>query len=228
METTRDTGRRVGALLLLQAVFGALGNMVLLQPAIAPPGFLVNAAPHALGLRVAVLCMLAAAALSLAVAIAAWPVLRTGSRTLAMWLVALASAGLALNAVEGAALLSMLSLSEAHAAADPALAAQFEPLAALVRGARNAMHYLKLVVGVGAVLVLQAALARFALAPRLLAVAAVVATFVQLVAVTVPLFGPRIDFRLLAPACVLYLLLAVWLLVRGFAPTPQFAAERAS
>lgn len=229
METTRDTGRRVGALLLLQAVSGALGNLVLLKPAIAPPGFLGNAAAHALELRLAVLCMLASAALSVAVAIAAWPVLRAASRTLAMWLFALATAGLALNAVEGTTLLSMLSLSEAYSAADPVLAGQHELLASTVRGARNATHYLKLIVGVGAILVLQAALARHALAPRLLAGAAVVATCVQLVAVTLPLFGARIDFRLLAPAGVLYLLLAAWLLMRGFATTPRLpAAERAS
>ena len=50
MRTTQSIGRIIGALMLAQMVGGMLVNFVLLAPATAPPGFLVNAAAHSLQL----------------------------------------------------------------------------------------------------------------------------------------------------------------------------------
>ena len=41
------TGRLIGALLLLQVIFGILLNFVFTAPLFGEPGFLINAAPHA-------------------------------------------------------------------------------------------------------------------------------------------------------------------------------------
>ena len=226
MDTTRNTGRLIGALLLLQALCSYFGNIVLLRPALAAPGFLVNAAPNALGVQLAVMAMLAAGALSIAIAVSLWPILRQHGDAAGLWLLALATTNLALTAVECASLLSMLSLSEAFTAADPALAAQYDAVATAVRRSRNWLHYLKLMSGVGMIALLQVMLARLALAPRLLAAAAAVATAVQLVAVTLPVFGSPINFALMTPAGVLFLGLALGLLVRGFSTGPR-APDRA-
>jgi hypothetical protein len=115
----------------------------------------------------------------------------------------------------------MLSLSEAYTAADAALAAQYEAVATAVRRSRYWLHYMKLISGVGMIALLQVTLARLALAPRLLAAAAAVATAVQLVAVTLPVFGSPVNFTLMMPAGLLFLALAVWLVVRGFRESPR-------
>ena len=47
MTTARSAGRIAGALILVQGIGGYLVNFGLIAPATAPPGFLVNAAPHA-------------------------------------------------------------------------------------------------------------------------------------------------------------------------------------
>jgi hypothetical protein len=72
-------------------------------------------------------------------------------------------------------------------------------------------------VGLGALLnVALAALYRSALIPRALAVVGFAAALLQLTAVTRPLFGHRILFAMLLPLGLTHLVLAGWLLAKGF------------
>jgi hypothetical protein len=64
--------------------------------------------------------------------------------------------------------------------------------------------------------VLYAVLYRFALVPRALAAFGLLAVLFQLTAVAMPLFGYGVLFLLLAPLGVSQLMLACWLIVRGF------------
>jgi hypothetical protein len=77
-------------------------------------------------------------------------------------------------------------------------------------------HYMKLIVGVATIGLLLATLLRQALLPRALAAVALVAVALQLVVVTLPVFGWKMNFAYLAPAGVMFLVVAVWLSVRGF------------
>ena len=217
MPTTNHPGRAVGLMMLAQATCGALMFGVLLKPALAAPGFLVNMAPHATQVALAVVLGLVAGALSIGMVVAAWPVLRGAGRAIALWVFALAAANLALAAVENVTLLGMLSLSQEYAKAGIDAAARFDVVAAAVRSLRYWAHYMKLIVGVAMFAVLVAALLRHRLLPRALAALALAATALQLVAVTLPVFGHKMQFVLLGPASVMYLFVAVWLVWRGFA-----------
>jgi hypothetical protein len=216
MRATRITGRTIGALLLLLGVGGAVGNFVLLGPVIAPPGFLANAAAHATNVSLSALTGLATGAISLAVAILAWPVLRERSESLALWLVSLATASFALAAVEQVALLSMLSLSKAYAAASGANEGLFQALRGVVAAARNGAHYVHLMFGGGVLLVFFCALWRQTLVPRALAGFGIFGCLLQIVAVTLPVFGQRVVFPMLAPLGIAMVGTAAWLLVKGF------------
>jgi hypothetical protein len=216
MAIANNPGRLVGLMLLAQALCGALMLGVLLKPALAAPGFLANAAPHATHVSLAALVGLIGGALSIGVVVVAWPVLRAASRAATLWLFALAAANLALAAVENVGLLAMLSLSQEYAKAGAATIAQFDVAAVVVRSLRYWAHYMKLIVGVAMMLVLLATLLRHALLPRALAAVALVAVAMQLVVVTLPVFGWKMNFALLAPAGVMFLLVALWLVVRGF------------
>jgi hypothetical protein len=216
MPIVNNPGRLVGLMLLAQGVCGALMLGVLLKPALAAPGFLVNAAPHATYVSLAALVGLVGGALSVGVVVVAWPVLRAASRGAALWLFALAAANLALAAVENVGLLAMLSLSQEYARVGVASATQFDLAAVVVRSLRYWAHYMKLIVGVVMMGVLFATLLRQALLPRALAAVALAATALQLVVVTLPVFGWKMNFAYLAPAGVMFLVVAVWLSWRGF------------
>ena len=216
MNSERRAGRIVGTLFIAQMVGSFLVNFQFEAPLFGDPGFLVNAAPHALQVGVSALVAIAIASLSIAVAVTLVPILRGRSEAVALWLVALGGAVLAVAVVEHASVMSMVSLSRAYAAAAPAARDQFEALRVVVSSARNWVHFLARALDGAMLFAIYVALFRFRLVPRALAVLGLVATALQVIGVTMPLFGHDVMFPLLAPLGLAQLVVAVWLLARGF------------
>jgi len=208
--------RIIGVLILVQMVGGGLVNFVFEAPLFGAPGFLVNAAPHALLIALGALLGLAIGALSTGIAITAFPIFRQYSQAMALWFVALAVVGLTLSAVESMNVMSMLSLSEAYGKGGAADREHFEALRGVAASARNWAHYIHLMLEGSTFFVMYAVLYRFALIPRALAAFGLVAVVLQIAAVAMPLFGQGIVFLMLAPLGVSQLLLAVWLIAKGF------------
>lgn len=217
MANATSAGRIAGALILVQGVGGYLTNFGLLGAATAPPGFLVNAAPHAMRVGAAALVGIVAGAMATAIAITVWPIFKKHSETMALWLLALSIAALSLAAVENGRVMSMLSLSQAYAASGATDPAAFEGLRGVVAAGRNWAHFTHLIVGGSTFFVLYATAFRFALIPRALAGFGMAAVALQIATVSLPFLGGRVIFPLLAPAGIAHLLLAVWLLTKGFA-----------
>jgi hypothetical protein len=221
MSVAANPGRIVGALILAQMAGGVLVNFVLAAPLFGPPGFLINAAPHSLQIAASVVLGLATGALSLAIAITVFPLFRQHGLQLALWFVALAGVSLAAMVVEQISVMSMLWLSEAYASASVAGRDTFEGLRIVVASARNGAHYIGLVVAGSTIFALYNALYRFGLVPRPLAAFGMAAALLQIVAVAMPLFGYPVIFLLLAPLGLSQLILAVWLIMRGFRDPAQ-------
>jgi hypothetical protein len=114
----------------------------------------------------------------------------------------------------------MVSFSEAYAQAGAADRAVLQSVRVVVAAARNWAHYLGRVADGFTMLVLYAALLRYALVPRALAAFGLVAVTLMLTSVGMPLFGREVLFQLLAPVGLSQLLLALWLIVRGFRGQP--------
>lgn len=216
MSTAKNAGRTAGALIILQALGGYLSNFGLLGPATAPPGFLVNAAPHALRVGMAALVGMVAGALATAIAITVLPVFRKYSERMAMAFLALAIAALSLAVVENGRVMSLLSLSQAYVASGATDPAAFAGLRGVVAASRNWAHFTHLMVGGSTFFVFYATTFRFALIPRALAGFGMAAVALQVATVSLPLLGGRVMLPLLAPAGIAHLALALWLLVKGF------------
>jgi Domain of unknown function (DUF4386) len=219
MTTAKNAGRIAGALILVQGIGGYVVNFGLIAPATAPPGFLVNAAPHALRVGMTALLGIFMGAFATAIAITVWPVFRKHSERMALSFLALAIAALALAVVENGRLMSMLSLSQAYAASGAADPAAFEGLRGVVAASRNWAHFTHLIIGGSTFFVLYATTFRFALIPRAIAAFGMGAVALQMATVSMPLLGGHVIFPLLAPAGIANLALAVWLLTKGFADT---------
>ena len=217
MTTAKNAGRVAGALILVQGIGGYVVNFGLIAPATAPPGFLVNAAPHALRVGMTALLGIFMGAFATAIAITVWPVFRKHSERMALSFLALAIAALALAVVENGRLMSMLSLSQAYAASGAADPAAFEGLRGVVAASRNWAHFTHLIIGGSTFFVLYATTFRFALIPRALAAFGMAAVALHMATVSLPLLGGHVIFPLLAPAGIANLALAVWLLAKGFA-----------
>ncbi|MBI2994236.1 MAG: DUF4386 domain-containing protein [Gammaproteobacteria bacterium] len=213
------TGRIVAALILIQMALGPFLNFGLLEPVFAQPGFLQNAAGHSTEMGIAALLGIALGAVSLGIAITAWPVFSRHSQRFALWVLALSTVGLALATVESATVLSLRSLSENYANTPGADIALFTALRGIAAAARNWAHYTHLIVAGLLLLSFYGLLCRFALVPRVLAAFGVFAALCQLTAVSMPLFGQPIIFALLSPLGLSHLVLAIWLLAKGFRDT---------
>jgi hypothetical protein len=216
MEAPRTASRIIAVLILTQMVSGGLINFVLEAPLVGAPGFLVNAAPHASQIALAAVLGLAAGALSLGIAITAYPVFRRYSQAMALWFVALSVAGLSAAAVENMNVMSMLSLSLEYTKANATDRDAVQALRVVVASARNWAHFIGLIIAGSTLFVMYAVLYRFALVPRALAAFGLAAVVLQIVTVAMPLFGQGVVFLLLAPLGLCQLALAVWLIAKGF------------
>lgn len=222
MTTAKNAGRIAGALIIVQMIGGYLTQFALFGPATAPPGFLVSAAPHALRVGVCALLGIVTGAFAAAVAITVFPIFRKYSERMSLAFLALAIAALALSVVESGTVMSMLTLSQAYAASGSADPAAFEGLRSVVASSRNWAHFTHLIVGGSTFLVFYITMYRFALIPRALAGFGMMAVALQIATISMPFFGIRVLFPLLAPVGIAHLMLAIWLLAKGFAdPLPS-------
>lgn len=224
MASPIKTGRIIGALLLLQVAAGILLNFVFTAPLFGEPGFLINAAPHADQIAQSALMGIAMGFVSLAIASLLYPLLRPLSQPLALFYFALVSAGFALTVAENISVMSMLSLSKAYAETGGAQEALYQGLRIVVKETRNWTHYLSLIVSGATLFAFYVAMFRFRMVPRLLAGFGLLASLSQIAAVTMPLFGRAVDFRLIMPLGICEILLALWLIFKGF----RTASEQAT
>jgi hypothetical protein len=221
MRAAVRAGRIVGVLIIIQMVGGGFVNFALEAPLFGAPGFLVNAASHFQQLGLAVLLGLVTEALWVGIAITAFPVFNRRTQAMALWFIALAVVILAVAVVENAAVMSMLSLSEAYTKASVAEREQIQMVKIVVTSARNWAHYMARIFDGGAIFVFYVVLYRFALVPRALAGFGLVAVTLMVTAVAMPLFGHDVVFPMLAPLGLSQLILAVWLITKGFRDRPS-------
>jgi hypothetical protein len=208
-------------LLLIQMAASYLVNFVLLEPLTsAAGGLLVSAAASPLRVGTSALAGIGMGAISVGIAITVWPILSRYSSRLALWMVALALVGLSLQALQQIGILCVLSLSEMLNSTPDVSNSVYKTVALLARSIRNWAHYTELIIGGGMYFVFLVALFRFRLVPRPLAGFALVAAVLQISTVSAPFFGHDVVFPLLAPLGIALLVLAIWLIVRGFDDAP--------
>lgn len=212
-----NIGRIVGGLLLVHFAVGLMVPFILLDRVRRPAGLLAGAAGNPVQMRAAVLLLFVGSAIAIGIAIAAQPVFRRYSPAMALWLVALAVAGFALQAVDNSALLSMLSLSQEYVKADAAKLDLFQTLGVVVGSGRKWAHYTSLLVAVSWIFLLCSLLYRSRLVPRALAGFGLVGCMLQITGVTLRgLLGYTPETRLAMPLAPAYVALAAWLMVKGF------------
>jgi hypothetical protein len=222
----KSVGRTVGVLLFLHLAAGLTVPFILLNPLIAPPGFLANAAGSPNQVRAAVVLLFVGSAIAIGIASTAWPVFRQYSSAMALWLLALAVASFSLQAVDNAHLLSMLSLSQEYAKAGAANAGSFRALTVVVGATRKWSHYSFLLAVGSWIFLLCGLLYRFRLVPRTLAAFGLVGSMLQIAGVTLRgLWGYPPETRLAMPLAPAYVALAVWLIVKGFDERHRLEAQ---
>ena len=151
-------------------------------------------APHSRQMGLAVVLGLVTTGMLVGVAVTAFPILWPRSQTMPLWILSLAVVSLSVTVMENFALLSLTSPSDAKDWA--------HYLAKMFDGVTNLVFY--------------AALYRFVLVPRVLAGFGLIAAPLMIASLAMPLFGHDVMFPLLAPMGLSQLVLALWLVTKGF------------
>ena len=214
--TQRKAAIIIGVLILAQMAGSALVNFFAEAPLFDGGGFLVNAASHSNQIAVAVFLAITIEATWVAIAILAFPVLAERSTRSALALFAVTIVCLVIGVIENAAVMSMVSASQAYSTGSATDRAQLEATRAIVSSARNWPHLLGRMFDGLAALVFYVALFRFALIPRAISALGMIAVASMLTGLSMPFFGHAVIFPLLAPLGLTQLIAAVWLIVRGF------------
>jgi hypothetical protein len=215
MRSAKSAGRLVGVLLFAQLI-GLSLPFILLLPATAP-GFLDNAHQLALQVKVAVLLLFVNGALTIGIAIVAYPTFRASAQSLALCFVALSIVWCSMQAVDNAHILSMLSLSQQYAEAGTSNDEIFRTLGAAMRATRRWAHYTELLIIDVWFFLFYFALFRLSLIPRALAAFGLVMVLVHSGAITLPTFVGYSSVQPLGFSLALsHLAVAGCLVVKGF------------
>jgi hypothetical protein len=214
METRKNIGRLIGALLFVQLA-GLSLPFILLMPGVKTD-YLNAAAPMAGSIRVAVFLLFANAAVTLGLAIVAFPVFREYSARMALWLLAISTVWFVMQAVDNAHILSMLSLSTRFTEAAGANADLYSTLGAQVRSTRVWVHYTELLVINMWFALLYSALLRSRFVPRLLGWFGLLAVVLHLIGIPLAMF---IGYPSIQPLgfslAISHLLIGGWLVWKG-------------
>ena len=215
MRSGRSTGRVIGMLLPLQLAGFIVPFVLLLPITTAPRDYLANATAASFQIKVAVLLLLANGALTIGISLVAFRVFRRFSEATALALVAASVIMCVLQAVDNVHVLSMLSLSQQYARAGGP-EDLFVALAAAVGSTRKWAHTTELLAIDCWILVLHAALYRFALVPRALAAFGLVTVTLHFTGIPLRgLLGYTPEALMGAPMALSHLALAAWLASRG-------------
>jgi hypothetical protein len=232
MHSAKGTGRTIGVLLLLQMACGLVVPFVLWRPLIAgSPAFLIAAAASSFQIRAGVFISFAGGALTVAIAITAWPIIRQYSDRLALCFLVVCAISCTLDAMQNAAVMSMLSVSQQYTRAGTADAALLIGVGSLVATTRRWAHFTQLF-GFGAwIFLFYFSLLRFDLVPRALAILGLIGIFLQFTGVTLLAFlGYSQVPQLAMPLAPIHIATGLWLIVKRFKKPhlPLPAAARVS
>jgi hypothetical protein len=216
MKPAKSRGRLIGMLLFLQLA-GLIVPFVLLQPlTTGSRDYLANAAGASFQIKVAVFLLFANCALTIGITIAAWSVFRQYSEAMALWLLAASVIMFALQAIDNAHILSMVSLSRQYGQAGGP-DELFQTLAAVLGSTRKWVHFTELLVIDCWIFLLYTILFRFALVLRVLAAFGLLTVILHFTGIPLPGFlGYRIVTLMGVPMGLSHLALALWLMAKGF------------
>ncbi|HSE18719.1 MAG TPA: DUF4386 domain-containing protein [Pyrinomonadaceae bacterium] len=217
-----NTGRLIGLLLLLHLITGLTAPYIILRPL----GAVLDASATVDGsqVRLAVMLLFIGGALTIAIAVTGWSIFREYSFPLATWLLALAITNFALQCMENAAWMSLLTFSQEYAKASAGDVSQFHVTGIALRMIWKWVHYTHLLIMVSWIFMLGVMLWRTAVVPRALALLVSLGSLLQVTGITLPQFIPYpspAPMLMGLPLGIIYLVLAVWLMGRGFNDQPK-------
>jgi hypothetical protein len=215
------TARIVGALFIIATVAGVLSALVILQPILAAPDYLVRLAEDNNKVITGALLDLLGAGAFVGIAVAIFPILKKHNERMALGYVVARSFEAVPFVVANTFLLSLLAVGQEYVQAGAPDASHFQTLGSSLLAAYDWSQLLgPRILASLAGLLLYFSFYQSRLLPRWIAVWGLVGAPLYLASGLLPMFGfdplSPILTLLFLPAALLEMVLAVWLIVKGF------------
>jgi len=215
MENSRRQGRLVGVFVIVQLVL-LIVPYVMLAPGVTAD-YVTAAAEMSATIKTAVFLLFGTGAVTLAIAITAYPAFRERSLQWSLWLVAISIVWFVMQCVDNAYVMSMVSLSRRFAENTGANSGLYDLIAAQTRSSRMWVHYTELLGYDIWFTSFYGILLRYTLVPRLISLIGLLAVLLHLVAIPLPMFFDYPGTPLLvASLAVSHVLAGGWLIARDF------------
>ena len=221
MNSYRKSAIIIGVLFITATVTAILGALVLSAPILDDPDYLINGAAKETQVITAMLFELISAAAVVGTAIVIFPILKKYNEALAIGYVGFRVIEAVLIIVGLVSVLSLLTLSREFVEAGTPDARNFLPLGAVLIALHDWTLYLgpNIILGVASSM-LYYLLYQSKLIPRFLSVWGLIAAPLVLVLGVLSMFGldrfSTISFLLASPIALIEMVLAVWLIAKGF------------
>jgi hypothetical protein len=216
--------RIVGASFLFSNVTFLLGAFVFLEPILSAPDYLTLAAANRSQVIFGALLELANGVAYLAIAALIFAILRRRFPSMAIGYVGFRIIEFVMQTLSDLGPLALVTLSEEFVGAGAADASSFQAAGTLLLAQRSwAFQMVSITLGLGALL-LYTMLYRSKLIPRFISVWGLIGAITVLTTTMLDIFalsvGPAIGLVLGLPMLLNELFLGVWLIIKGFNPSP--------
>ncbi|QOY36763.1 DUF4386 domain-containing protein [Anaerobacillus isosaccharinicus] len=230
MKSNRRTATVLGLLLLFSFVFGILSSV----PALEYPDYLVKLAEIEIQVMIATFSQAAMAVVYVSIAVILYPIIKKYNKNLALGYFGLRIIGAGFLFVAIVPFLLLLWLSQSYIAVGQADLSHFEITAELLRQGRDILNHIGMILpwSIGG-LILYYCLYKIRLIPRWLSIWGIIGSTFTLLATLLLMFNiikivSLAYFIFNAPLALCELILAFYLLVRGFNPIEKNQNEKGS
>jgi len=223
MNTNRKTAISVGVLFIIATVLNVLGRSIS-QPILDAPDYLIKLSANENQVIIGGLLVLLSAFASAGIAVGLYPVLRKRNQALALGSVGFRIIENVLGIVSAICLLSLVPLSQEYVKAGAPDASYFQTLGTLLLGARDSISNIHLIPFCIGALMYYYVFYQSRLIPRWLSGWGLLAVIMNLASALLVLFDLIGDFStvqvvLSLPIAFQEMVLAAWLIVKGFNPS---------
>ena len=221
MNTYKKTAITVGVLFIVATVAGVLSALVLLQPILTAPDYLVEFSENENKVILGVILDLIGAGAFVGIAVVIFPIFKKFNETLAVGYVVARSFEAVPFVIGNIILLSLLTLSQGYVVAGAPDASYFLPLGALLLTVRDWADLFGPVIFFSlTALILNYILYQSKLVPRFISVWGLIGATLLLAAGLLDMFGistpATISIFLILPIALQEMVFAVWLIIKGF------------
>jgi hypothetical protein len=215
--TPKAAGRTIGLIMLAQVALAPVVYLRMLEP-VRGSGFLEAAAANAPQVRLALFLSLIYGAMTMAMAILAWPILKRQSELAALSFFTVTLVGVIALLIDDMGRYELLHLSERFVVAG-APQELLRTMGVAARDSWRMAHFTYETFAHVTIFAFNAVMFRCRLVPRWLSAAGMAGTILSASSTSMPLLGLPFMPRAIFPMIVVQLTLMVWLLTRGFAAT---------